>query len=527
MLRGRGARAVLRRGRPQAGPVPDAARWERLFPAAAEGRRGAVEALLRELRATAAHGSAPDRRLAVERLLAAPPRLWPALDRAARAAGGTAAEPRRTEPAAHADPLALLLASFDADGRLRQAAVERFARRSGRCAAAALALRTDDWVPAVRERAVAALLEHTAPEEAAAAVRILTRLGGRDRAAGVLGTYRAALAEPERRRTVRRLAAEPDPGARRFGMELALELGEYVRGDLVRAALHDRDQVCRRMCAQRLLELDPDQAGRLMWARSAAVRELAVAALPDEVPAARLVAPLADRSRMVRAQARWKLYKRGRPPAEVYRGQLGRCGRGAHVRLVAGLATGLGECGDAGDLPLLASLVRDGSWAPAVRRAAVRALGRLAGPARGAELAGPLTALTADPDPSLAREALDALVAVGAARPAPVAAALRRPEPPVWRAALRATRALELWDRLELVLRAAGDPRPETAGRARAELPAALRAQWRTGPDADRSQLLWGLLHLAGLPRAEHDHVALVLRAAGTAQAAHGEPPVA
>ena len=380
------------------------------------------------------------------------------------------------------DPLRLVLASFDADGRVRFAAVRRLARCGGRAAVTALALRTDDWVAAVRETARAALLAHVAPDEAASAVRMLARLAGRERAGGMLEAYRAALRAPERRRTVRRLATEPDPPARRFGMALALELGEYVRGDLARAALHDRDQECRRMCAQALLDLDPDQAGRLMWARSAAVRELAVAALPGDVPAVRLVGPLSDRSRAVRAQARWKLYERGEPPVDIYRRQLRRCGRTTHPLILAGLAAGLGECGDASDLPALAVLARDPGWPAVARRAAVRATGRLAagaapcsGPGRGAAVTGAaggaaavrtLTELVADPEPSVAREALDALAATWSATPGALAAALPRPEPQVWRAALRAARTLERGQGLEFLTAAAADPRPPVADRA-------------------------------------------------------------
>jgi hypothetical protein len=517
---------VLRR-RGERPAEADSGRWLPLFRAAAAGQGDAADALLDELRAAAGRGGAQDRKAALEELLAAPPRLWIALDRRARAGAASRGNGPGEEPGEDADPLRLLLASFDADGRVRQAAVERLARRSGRHAACALALRTDDWVPAVRETALRALLAHVAPDEAAAAVRMLARLAGRGRAGEVLERYRAVLREPERRRTVRRLAAEPDPHARRFGVELALELGEYVRGDLARTALHDRDQDCRRLCAQRLLELDPDQAGRLMWARSAAVRELAVAALPDDVPAVRLVAPLADRSRMVRAQARWKLYKRGEPPVEVYRRQLRRCGRSTQSRLVAGLAAGLGECGDVSDLPMLAVLAEDASWPPVARRAAVRALGRLVAAADprarsgapgtygGGEMARTLARLAADPVPSVAREALDALAATGSARPETLRAALESPEPQLRRAALRAARGVEFFDHLELLLRAARDPRPEIAARARAAIREWPRRQWAGAPHPGQLPRLGGLLRQSGLPEAERAPVEFVLRAAG------------
>ncbi|WP_199239387.1 hypothetical protein [Streptomyces sp. ICBB 8177] len=554
MLRRGQARTVLRRRAP-AGGAADGDRWRTLRGSAATGAPAAVTALLTALRASAATAGAEDRSAALAELLHAPPQLWLALDRAARepsvgpgASAGHAPAPYgpaatavapgaagRGRPASGArddEPLRLLLDSFDRDGHRRQRAVERLALVGGPAAAVALALRADDWVPAVRERAVAALLAHVAPDEATAAVRVLARLERRGRAGEALAAYRTALSAPERRRTVRRLAAEPDPYARRFGMALALELGEYVRGDLARAALHDHDQVCRELCAQALLDLDPDQAGRLMWARSAGVRELAVAALPDDVPAARLVAPLADRSRAVRAQARWKLYRRGEPPVDVYRKQLRRCGRTTHPRLVAGLAAGLGECGDACDLPLLAVLAEDPSWAPVIRRAAVRALGRLAagpppcprpphgtrtarGQGQGLDVAEVLRAAAGDPAAGVAREALDALAATGTADLATLLTALERPESPVWRAALRAAEALGRLDRLELLLRAAADARPQVATRARTRVRAWLLAPAEDGtaaPERGRREGLERLLRRAPLSQADRDAITRALR---------------
>ncbi|MCM2421505.1 hypothetical protein [Streptomyces sp. RKAG293] len=190
-----------------------------------------------------------------------------------------------------------------------------------------------------------------------------------------------------------------------------------------------------------------------MWARSAAVRELAVAALPVDVPAARLVSVLADPARMVRAQARWQLYRRGEPPARVYRRQLGRCGPGGPAGLLAGLLAGLGECGDATDVPVLLRFTEPGpgpgpgsgpgtgpgpgpAARPArVRRCAVRALGRLA-PAD--DLVRLLAPLALDPDPGVAREVFEALARVAAQVPAETVWVGRtRTEPAVRRAAER------------------------------------------------------------------------------------------
>jgi len=428
---------VLRRRRRGPVGVVDAARWRGLCGDALSGGAPGAQALLAELREAARGGAAYGRGVALDALAEAPAELWVQLDRFARRT-----EQQRLEPGT--DLLRLLLASLDRDGRVRQAAVDRLARTGGPLAVSALALRTVDWVAPVRERAVAAMTERTAPDEAAAAVRLLIRLRARHRSGGLAEAYGRVLAQPERRRAVRALAADDDALTRRFGVELALELGEYVRGDLLRTALRDSDQVCRRLCAQRLLEIDPEQAGRLIGSRSAAVRELAVAALPEDVPAARLVGPLADRARIVRAQARWLLYNRGEPPVDVYRKQLLKCGPSTPARLAAGLVTGLGECGDASDVALLGRLAAPRprtAWSPLVRRSAVGAIGRLVKPS---DLVAVLAPLALDPDPGVAREVFEALVPVAASvPPETIRIGRSRAEPSVRRAADRLLRAAE------------------------------------------------------------------------------------
>lgn len=389
----------------QAPQATDTARWTAGCARVLDTRRPEdARALLTELRRALAAGLPQDRTAALAVLTRAPAPLLLLLDRHARPSASRT-EPGSQSPERSADLLRAVLDSLDARGRTREAAVEALAVRGGPLSAAALAVRAADWVPEVRARAAATLMTRTAPDEVAAAVRVLLALGARSRADGLLAAYRKVLSEPAHRRAVRALAADDDPPARRFGVELALDLGEYVRGDLLRTALHDHDQVCRRLCAQRLLELDPEQAGRLLWARGAGVRELAVAALPADVPATRLLAPLADRTRMVRAQARWKLYQRGEPPADVYRRQLRKAVKAdAAPRLLGGLAAGLGECGDAADAALLARLLTDPR--PVVRRAAARGVGRLAKPYELVPLLGPLAN---DSDQRVAREVFEAL----------------------------------------------------------------------------------------------------------------------
>jgi HEAT repeats len=509
LLRGRLGWALRKKAAPGF-PEPGLS-WAGLWEKALSSHDRDVSAFLAALRTAAGETGT-----AVGVLAAAPPSLWLALDGAVRRSCAV------TVPE-NARGLRLVLQSMDRDGRRREAAVLALAQERGAAVAYALALRCVDWVKPVREAARVALLAHLEPDEGVPAVQMLLRLQDRARAEGVLEEFRAALTDPVRRRTVRRLAADEDRRARRFGMELALELGEYVRGDLVRTALRDEDQVCRGLCAQALLEMDPDQAGRLMWARSAAVRRLAVAALPDDVPAARLVGPLADRSRMVREEARWRLYDRGEPPVEVYRRQLQRCGSRTPAHLVAGLAAGLGECGDANadDIPLLARLAsreahpwdREAAgpvWPPAVRRAAVRALGRLA---RGEELLKLLVPLLGDETPSVAREAFDALLPVAAEVPEEASrAALGRPEAAVRRAALRLVRASGPWRRVEVDLELAADPRPEVVAEARADLRLWLGRQVCSRAEPERLRRIRELLAAAGLPEPLRREMAFVVR---------------
>lgn len=387
------------------------ARWAAWCAAASEGGGPAdADVLLHRLLGLPAQGEPHEREAALAALGTAPPRLLLRLDRAARRGGAP--------QAAGGDVLGLLLRSFGPDGHVREAAVTALADRGGPAVAAGLALRSADWVEPVRSRAAAALLARSAPEEVAAAVRVLLRLAGRRRTGPLLTDYRGQLSRPAYRRALRALAADEDGPARRFGLALVLEVGDYACGDLLSTALHDHDQECRTLCAQRLLDLDAGQAARLLQARDAAVRELAVSALPLDVPATRLVGPLADRARRVRATARWMLYGRGEPPSAVYRRQIARAGRTTPARHLAGLAAGLGECGDAGDVPVLMRLLDRRRPAPAaVRRAAVHAVGRLAPRADLVSLLGPLAR---DSDPAVVREVSAAFAARGALfQPAP------------------------------------------------------------------------------------------------------------
>ncbi len=140
-----------------------------------------VRALLARLRAAQADGAPQDRAAALDALTRAPAPLLLLLDRHARP---NPPPPGRTPPSARWTCCGCCCDSLDARGRTREEAVAGLAACGGPLPAAALAVRAADWVPEVRVRAGAALLTRTAPDEVAAAVRVLLGLGAPQQGAG-------------------------------------------------------------------------------------------------------------------------------------------------------------------------------------------------------------------------------------------------------------------------------------------------------------------------------------------------------
>jgi hypothetical protein len=77
--------------------------------------------------------------------------------------------------------IAAVAGSMDRDGLVREAAVAVLAQTPGRVAAAALAVRTADWVPQVGSAAVAAVRERTAAEDVVVIVPVLLAMADRRR----------------------------------------------------------------------------------------------------------------------------------------------------------------------------------------------------------------------------------------------------------------------------------------------------------------------------------------------------------
>jgi hypothetical protein len=324
-------------------PIP-VGRWP-----APDGSADHALRLLTHLRALVlAAGDSPT--ATAERVAALPAGVLLRLDRLARprpAAGvfdGVA--PTRTLLRTRPHPLVAALVSLDENGGLREEAVVRLAAEPGPLASVFLALRTDDWVDSVRERATAALLWHVEPDEVRVVVPLLHAMRGRVRAAGVLDGYRDALLKGPRLRTVGGgLGTAAEPALRRLGIELLDERA------LLAVALRDADHACRTAAGHALLARLRGRerhlvALRLLRVPDPEVRAKAVELLPAGTEAGVLVGALADRSAKVRDAARRRLRAGGTDPAAAYRDFL-------RTHPSPGLLLGLAECGVDEDLEIL------------------------------------------------------------------------------------------------------------------------------------------------------------------------------
>ena len=396
--RGLRARALIARA--ERLKYGDAVGWLR-FPRRRAGTDGAsaddLELALEEpvghvdaLFDAAARATDPRYAYVSDRLEAWSPRLWLRLDAARLDAwswdvGELAPERpwRRIVADGGCPVLLLVLASTHRDGFLREAATRALALRDERLAAAALAVRAFDHVPQVRDAARAALLSRSPERDASIVLPILYAAQIRKTAGDLFDRY-VARTPPE---TARELVASPDRETRRFAVQRApLSVSE-----LVGIAASDRDTHVRLNAARRALAEEPGVATELLELRPASVRALALADAAGSVVLPHLDQLLLDRSALLRRAAQARALASGYDLRSEYRESL--------PQRTAVL--GLGEIGEPADAELLAALV-GGAHAPAVRRAAVVGLGRLASAELLREL---LPKLIYDDEPAVAREA--------------------------------------------------------------------------------------------------------------------------
>ncbi|MFI1658050.1 hypothetical protein ACH4ZU_24510 [Streptomyces sp. NPDC020472] len=339
---------------------------------------------------------------------------WIDLDRRIRAAlrwsDGIAPAHTWFPAAADRGPTApeLAVALCGPDGRIREAALDRASRSPALLPL--VVVRCSDWVEPVRERARAVLraeLPGLAPEALDRLVAVALRTGDRLRGAAAGELLTAALREGPGAGVLVLLDSE-DWAVRRLAHRIAVERGLLAPARLAAIAAAGPDVVVRDLCADAAIAaagrpVDAAVLAPLLGSRLGRVRSAGVTALRGTDRAGEAEPFLYDRSRLVRACARWVLRQAGTDPLPLYRAA---CAAGDAVPPHAPL--GLAECGDrATDGAVLWALTDHER--PRVRASAVaglRALDAVRFDATGFER---LLPLLDDDAPRVAREAAKTL----------------------------------------------------------------------------------------------------------------------
>lgn len=359
--------------------------------------------------------------------------------------------------------LAAVAGSMCRDGRVREAAVAWLARTPGPVAAAALAVRTADWVPQVSSAAVAAVLGRTGAQDAAVVVPIMLAVRERQRGRQAADRYLAGLADGPTE-TLAALSRAGERCGQLWALDALAGRGLLTAGELEARAMRDRDPVVALWCARQLAapsgQLPAGAGPRLLGSARAAVRAFAAGHLADDqLPREMLRALLTDRSGAVRSVARWRWTRRGEDLGPVYRDLLA----APLPRQVAAALEGLDDSSDsclpAAAVPFLAYP------SPRVRCAAVHAVGRHSEPG---EIPARLAQVLPDDSGKVVAAALRYLR--GYLPPPGVLAELDAGTARTRRTALAIRQGLGPWDRVQADLTAINGSDPDLAEAGQADL---------------------------------------------------------
>jgi HEAT repeat protein len=295
------------------------------------------------------------------------------------------AVPRLAEIAGHDVHVIGLLASHPR-GFVRAAAVEALSSMSGGDEIRFLALRANDWVEPIAERAAELLAERLRPQNRFVVIDSLpfiVRMLGQQRHdhSRFAEATRTVLLSDDGQDLVPRLASY-GTGVRRFTFGLIITEATSADSLLFKAAVADDDAVIRRRAVRALASRDGAEtiaAGLvdlLNRDRAPIVRKEALLVLADRFPdRVRDLLPhaLMDASARVRSLAQFLAREASlRPgPRDVYLTRL----TSSSPRLLGAAIDGLGETGRREDYETVLSFVE--ALAPRVRRAALRAAARL------------------------------------------------------------------------------------------------------------------------------------------------------
>ncbi len=414
-------------------------------------------------------------------------------------------------------PAAGVAASMCRDGRGREAAVAVLAWIPGPVAAAALAVRTADWVPQVSSAAVTAVSARPVPEDAAAVVPVMLALRERWRGRQAADRYLAHVAEGPAA-TLAALAGAGERSCRLWALGALTERGLHTADALAARAMRDRDPVIALWCARHLAAPSGDLPGgvgpRLLTSARAAVRAFAAEHVADDqLTREALRGLLLDRSGAVRSMARWRWARRWEGPSPVYLEVLA---AGGPPHQIAAALQGLDEGSD-GSLPAAAVPFLTHP-SPKVRQAAVQAVGHHG---RSGDIPGQLAPLLQDNSGKVVAAALRYLR--GYALPPGVLAGLDAlGTPRSRRTALSVRQRLGPWHRVHADLVAISGEDPRLAEVARTDLLAWLQhgaAITYGRPDAGQAAEIAGLLGTRKLTDKERRDVAFAAGIRTTAAA--------
>ncbi|MFI0937203.1 hypothetical protein [Streptomyces sp. NPDC021020] len=230
-----------------------------------------------------------------------------------------------------AGPLTLALASCDANGRTREAAVRRIVTRLAEPQVPPglvvfLALRTADWVGPVRDRARGALavLLHAAPGRyVPLVVPVAELLARRERGDFVRQQAVSALTAVHGAAVLDELTSAPDPRVRVFAVRTAVAAGRLPLQRLAALATDDPERRCRVPAAQAAAREAVwserlDVLRRLTTTVDRDVRALALTGMVRAGHPEEAARHLADPSPLVRATARDAARRTGADAREWY-----------------------------------------------------------------------------------------------------------------------------------------------------------------------------------------------------------------
>lgn len=407
---------------------------------------------------------------AVRLLSDATPSLWRNLDLAARRMWWDIPDWARTaqERISLGDPsvLALVVASFHPTGYVREAAVARLGEVDDPAAIQALALRAADWVPQVRERARAALVQpvSSSVESLISIGPLAVLFADREQGAWLFAHLEESAARLDDS-GLRHLLTARDWRLRRVAYLIALRDRRLGRVELMDAAAHDGDLVIRVQCADQAIRdaVATDQVTEvrsLADSGTAAVRAAAVSALARAGRVDVAQTALEDRNPMVREIAQAAVRRAGADPAQRYRDLVS-----ATNPPDPAAVAGLGETGTKTDAALIGLSLQHP--VPRGRVEAVRALRRLS----SVDLST-LVGMIDDPSPAVTRQVVATLAPYAGDIDAERLGVLlaEKQDPHVRIAAYRLLRARGLWTRLLTDLELYDDPDDDLRTRARGDL---------------------------------------------------------